>query len=261
MGRHSFHIVDESPWPFTAAIGALGLTSGFVMYFQKTQLGIETMTLGLILVLLTMYYWWKDVIRESTYLGKHSLVVQQGLKYGAILFIVSEVFLFFSIFWGFFHSSLAPTIELGSQWPPVGIKVLDAWSVPLLNTAILLTSGATATWAHHSLLCKNRKDTINGLVWTIGLGIIFTGLQGMEYWEAPFTITDSVYGTTFFVATGLHGIHVIIGTLFILACLVRYIKHEIWDRHHFGLTFSLYYWHMVDVVWLFLFFVIYAWGS
>ncbi len=261
MNRHSFHIVDTSPWPMTGAFGGLGLTVGLASIFHKIEGGLITFLLGLSLIIMTMIVWWKDVIRESTYLGIHTQAVQNGLFYVAILFITSELFLFASVFWAFFHSSLAPTIEIGCIWPPVGITPLDAWHVPLLNTVILVSSGVTATWAHHAVISGNKKESITGLLWTIVLGLIFTLLQIMEYWEAPFTITDSIYGSTFFMATGLHGLHVIVGTAFLAVCLYRLVENQLWSKHHFGLVFALWYWHFVDVVWLFLFVVIYSWGS
>ena len=244
-----------------AAIATLTLTTGSVMYFHSHNYGSWLVLSGLLLILFTMYVWWRDVTRESTYQGNHTLIVQQGLKYGMILFIVSEVCFFFSFFWTFFHSSLAPTVELGVIWPPQGIHPLDPWSVPLLNTAILVSSGATATWAHHAILSQRRKEAINALLLTIVLGVIFTSLQAMEYYEASFTIADSVYGSTFYVATGFHGLHVIIGTTFLIVCWLRLIRHHFTTSHHIGLEFALWYWHFVDVVWLFLFISIYWWGS
>lgn len=258
---HPYHIVDPSPWPILASIAALTITTGGVMYFHSYQYGLLFLTCGLILILFTMYVWWRDVTRESTYQGNHTLIVQQGLRYGMILFIVSEVCFFFSFFWTFFHSSLAPTVELGALWPPQGIQPLDPWSVPLLNTAILVSSGATATWAHHAILSQQRKEAITALLLTIILGLLFTSLQAIEYYEAPFTIADSVYGSTFYVTTGFHGLHVIIGTTFLIACWFRLIKHHFTTSHHAGLEFALWYWHFVDVVWLFLFISIYWWGS
>ena len=160
--------------------------------------------------------------------------MRQGLKYGMILFILSEVCLFFSFFWAFFHSSLAPAVEIGAVWPPRGVDPLNPFSVPLLNTAVLLSSGATVTWAHHAIISGKRREAIVGLALTVTLGIIFTALQGMEYYEAPFTISDSVYGSTFFVTTGAHGGHVLVGSSFLLVCLGRLIKHQFTRHHHLG---------------------------
>ena len=194
-------------------------------------------------------------------MGLHTKVVQRGLRIGMIWFIISEVCFFISFFWAFYHSALVPTIEVGSIWPPVGIQALNAFEVPLLNTAILLASGASVTWSHHAMISGDRKETILGLIITVVLGIAFTGLQGMEYYEAPFTIADSVYGSTFYVATGFHGLHVIIGTVFLLVSLIRIINHELTKHHHNGYEASIWYWHFVDCVWLFLYVSIYWWGG
>lgn len=258
---HNFHIIEPSPWPFVGSIGALGLTTGSVLYFHKYAMGELLMTLALVLILLVMFVWWRDVIRESTYLGLHTLAVQSGLRMGMLLFILSEVMFFVSFFWAFFHSALVPTIELGSVWPPVGITPLNAFEVPLLNTAILLSSGATVTWSHNAMISGNRQDTINGLILTIVLGVLFTALQAIEYFETSFSIADSVYGSTFFVATGFHGLHVIIGTLFLIVSLIRIINHHLTRHHHNGFEAAIWYWHFVDYVWLFLFTVVYWWGG
>nr|YP_009543766.1 cytochrome c oxidase subunit III [Glossobalanus marginatus]AXZ97166.1 cytochrome c oxidase subunit III [Glossobalanus marginatus] len=257
--QHPYHIVDQSPWPLTGALGALTCTIGLVVWFHfNCQLLIE---FGLIIVLLTMYQWWRDVARESTYQGCHTVPVNIGLREGMILFITSEVLFFFAFFWAFFHSSLAPTIELGSCWPPTGIDPINPFHVPLLNTAVLLASGVTVTWAHHSLLAANRTETIQALALTVALGLYFTALQLFEYNEAPFTIADAAYGSTFFVATGFHGLHVIIGSSFLTICLLRQIRFHFSANHHFGFEAAAWYWHFVDVVWLFLFISIYWWGS
>lgn len=196
-----------------------------------------------------------------TYLGDHTSQVQAGLNLGVILFIVSEVMAFLSVFWSFFHSSLAPTIEIGGSWPPVGIETLDAFAIPLLNTILLLSSGAFITWGHHALIKGNRGQAIFGTFITIILAILFTGLQAFEYMEAPFSFADSVYGTVFFASTGLHGLHVIVGTLFISVAFIRMINYHLTDSHHLGFEASILYWHFVDVVWIFLFIAVYYWGG
>jgi len=180
-----------------------------------------------------------------------------------VLFIVSEIFFFLSFFWAFFHSSLAPAIQIGSLWPPMGIKsiVFNAFDVPFLNTAILLTSGASITWAHYAIAAKERESSIHGFLATIILAIIFTILQLREYSEAQFSFGDGIYGSVFFIATGFHGIHVLIGTIFIIICFFRFLLNHFTKKHHDGFVFASWYWHFVDVVWLFLFFVIYLWGN
>ena len=216
---------------------------------------------GLLLRRMTMGVWWRDVVREGTMEGQHTTIVQLGLRMGMRLFIVSEVMFFFAFFWAFFWSALAPTPEIGSVWPPKGIEVLNAWEVPFLNTLILLTSGAAVTWAHHARIEGNRDETIMGLMVTVALAIAFTALQGFEYVNANFTISDSVYGSSFYMATGFHGFHVFIGTCFLSVCRYRIVANHMTKQHHFGREAAAWYWHFVDVVWRFLFVVVYAWGN
>nr|YP_010546377.1 cytochrome c oxidase subunit III [Nerita ocellata]UYI29893.1 cytochrome c oxidase subunit 3 [Nerita ocellata] len=258
MIRNPFHLVEFSPWPLTGSMGALFLTVGLAGWFHGYSL--STMILGLVLIVLTMLQWWRDVIREGTFQGFHTGKVAKGLRWGMILFIVSEVCFFFAFFWAYFHSSLAPSPELGSCWPPSGISPLNPFEVPLLNTAVLLASGVTVTWAHHALMEGDRVNGIQGLIATVILGVYFTILQGWEYYEAPFTIADGAYGSTFFVATGFHGLHVLIGSTFLLVCLVRVWMQHFSPSHHFGFEAAAWYWHFVDVVWLFLYLSIYWWG-
>nr|YP_008592445.1 cytochrome c oxidase subunit III [Eusthenes cupreus]AFY16811.1 cytochrome c oxidase subunit III [Eusthenes cupreus] len=257
--NHPYHLVDPSPWPLTGSIGAMTLMSGMVLWFHKNEMYL--MSLGWIILLLTVIQWWRDIVREATFQGKHTIKVTSGLKLGMILFIISEVFFFISFFWGFFHSSLAPTIEIGMMWPPKGITVFNPMEIPLLNTMILLCSGITVTWAHHSLMENNHTQTTTGLFMTVMLGVYFTILQAYEYIESSFNISDSIYGSSFFMMTGFHGIHVIVGTLFLAVCLMRHIKCHFSSNHHFGFEAAAWYWHFVDVVWLFLYVSIYWWGS
>nr|YP_009185858.1 cytochrome c oxidase subunit III [Liogluta microptera]ALO70659.1 cytochrome c oxidase subunit 3 [Liogluta microptera] len=257
--NHPFHLVDVSPWPLMGALSAMITMIGIIKWFHMFNNSL--FLLGTTITLLVMYQWWRDISREGTFQGLHTFSVTMGLRWGMILFITSEVFFFISFFWGFFHSSLAPTIELGMVWPPKGIETFNPMQIPLLNTLILLTSGLTVTWAHHSLMENNYNQTTQGLTLTVILGIYFSILQGYEYIEASFTISDSVYGSTFFMATGFHGIHVIIGTTFLLVCLIRHLNNHFSSIHHFGFEAAAWYWHFVDVVWLFLYISIYWWGS
>ncbi len=213
------------------------------------------------IILITMAQWWKDVSSEGAIQGLHSAIVELGLRYGIILFIVSEVLFFTSFFWAFFHRSLAPTIELGSVWPPLGVRPFNPLEVPLLNTIILLSSGIRVTWAHHALMSGRHARAFKGLLITVILGLYFTALQALEYYEASFSLADGAFGSTFFVATGFHGLHVIVGTLFLLVCLLRIKRGHFSPSHHFGFEAAAWYWHFVDVVWLFLYMVIYWWGS
>nr|QLY89668.1 cytochrome c oxidase subunit III [Hydraena riparia] len=257
--NHPYHLVDYSPWPilgaFSAMITMIGLIKWFHMYNNNLFM------LGTLITMMIMYQWWRDITREGTFQGLHTFNVVMGLRWGMILFITSEVFFFVSFFWSFFHSSLSPTIELGMIWPPKGIATFNPMQIPLLNTLILLTSGLTVTWAHHSLMENNYTQTKHSLMLTVFLGMYFTMFQAYEYIEAPFTMADAIYGSTFFMATGFHGIHVIIGSTFLLVCLMRHIYNHFSSIHHFGFEAAAWYWHFVDVVWLFLYISIYWWGS
>ena len=253
-----FHLVEIRPWPFTGSVGALLLTAGTAGWFHRH--GRYVITLGLIIVVITMVQWWRDVVREARLQGYHTQKTARGLRIGIVLFIVSEVCFFFAFFWAFFHRRLAPAVELGNTWPPAGINPLSPWRVPLLNTVVLLSSGVTVTWAHHALLAGKQKETTLRLLLTVTLGAYFTILQGIEYLESRFSIRDRVYGTTFFVATGFHGLHVLIGSTFLLICLLRHVNMHFTENHHLGFEAAAWYWHFVDVVWLFLFVSIYWWG-
>nr|AXS65575.1 cytochrome c oxidase subunit 3 [Cleroidea sp. 4 KM-2017] len=257
--NHPFHLVDYSPWPLLGALSAMTTMMGLIKWFHMYDNSL--LFLGLLVVTMVMYQWWRDIVREGTFQGLHTLMVANGLRWGMILFITSEVFFFVSFFWGFFHNSLTPAIEIGMLWPPKGITPFNPIQIPLLNTLILLTSGLTVTWAHHSLMENNKKQATQGLLLTVILGVYFSILQGYEYIEAPFSIADAVYGSSFFMATGFHGLHVLIGTTFLLVCLIRHINNHYSMSHHFGFEAAAWYWHFVDVVWLFLYISIYWWGS
>lgn len=257
---HKYHIVDVSPWPIAGAFSGFFLTIGLVFYMHKYDFGLLILIIGVISLLLTMYLWWRDIIRESTFLGKHTLSVQLGLKIGVILFIISEILFFISFFWAYFHSSIAPTLELGCIWPPIGIDIFNPYKIPLLNTSILILSGITVTYTHHCLIVGYFNQSKNGLLITIILALIFTLLQLLEYLESPFNISDSSYGSSFFIATGFHGFHVIIGTIFLIVCFLRKKNYQYTRQRHIGFEFAAWYWHFVDVIWLFLYLSIYLWG-
>jgi cytochrome c oxidase subunit 3 len=280
--NHDYHIIDPSPWPLLSSIAAFIMMFGAVCYMRWLN-GAEFMlfgvdmaatlkfwgfAIGLIITLYSMGAWWADTIKEGNE-GHHTRVVSLHLRYGMIMFIASEVMFFVAWFWVFFDASLfaneaiqASRVEFtGGQWPPKGIEVLDPWHLPLYNTIILLLSGTTLTWAHHALLHDDRKGMIQGLVVTVLLGMLFSYVQVYEYMHAPFGFRDSIYGATFFMATGFHGFHVFVGTVFLLVCLLRAIGGGFTAKQHFGFEAAAWYWHFVDVVWLFLFFSIYVWGS
>jgi cytochrome c oxidase subunit 3 len=259
--KHPFHLVDPSPWPLLGATSAFICTTGGTIYIHNFSGGGFSFLIGLLLLVLTMTVWWRDIIREGTFEGQHSSIVQLGLRFGIILFIVSEIIFFFAFFWAFFWASLAPVPEIGSVWPPKGIEILKAFEVPFLNTAVLLLSGFSVTWAHHAIVVGSKKESISALAVTILLATFFTCLQGLEYYSANFTMSDGIYGSTFFLATGFHGFHVFIGTCFLIVCFFRILAYHFTKQHHFGFEAAAWYWHFVDVVWLFLFVSIYWWGN
>jgi len=267
--HHDYHLVNPSPWPAIGASSVFLLALGAIGYMH----GMSVLWLipGFLGVAYTMAAWWTDVVRESY--TDHTPVVQLHLRYGMILFIASEVMFFVAWFWAFFDASLftgeaiqaSRLLETGGVWPPKGIEVLDPWHLPLVNTLILLTSGTTVTWAHHALLNNDREGLKWGLVATVALGVLFTSIQGYEYAHAAFAFNrdngGNIYGSTFFMATGFHGFHVIIGTIFLTVCLFRAMAGHFTPKQHFGFEAAAWYWHFVDVVWLFLFSCIYVWAS
>ncbi len=277
--NHDYHIIDPSPWPVLGSLGALVTALGGIGYMrwlaggEFSLLGINLTTpwlffIGLLIVLYTMFGWWSDTVKEA-HEGHHTRVVSLHLRYGMIMFIASEVMFFVAWFWAFFDASLFPNEAhqvlraefTGGQWPPKGIEVLDPLHLPLYNTIILLLSGTTVTWAHHALLHNDRKGLVWGLTITVILGVLFSCVQAYEYAHAPFAFKDSIYGATFFMATGFHGFHVLVGTIFLLVCLIRAMAGDFTPKQHFGFEAAAWYWHFVDVVWLFLFFCIYVWAS
>jgi cytochrome c oxidase subunit III len=268
--NHDYHLVNPSPWPFVGAMAAFVLAVGAIMWMHgKTS---AVMAIGFALVLYTMFMWWRDIVKES-HAGDHTPVVQLHLRYGMLMFIASEVMFFVAWFWAFFDASLfsgeaiqsARVAATGGVWPPKETEIFDPWHLPLLNTIILLTSGTTVTWAHHALLHNDRKGLIQGLLLTIALGAVFTVVQAYEYAHAAFAFSrdngGNIYGSTFFMATGFHGFHVLIGTIFLIVCLFRALKGHFTPEKHFGFEAAAWYWHFVDVVWLFLFAAIYIWGG
>ena len=260
--QHEYHLVEPSIWPLVGAIAAFAFFGGFVMWLHENRYGPIIMGLGMAGILFTMFEWWTGTIREA-HQGDHTPVVQLHLRYGMILFIASEVMFFLAWFWAFFDSALFPSAvdSVGGVWPPKDMAVMDPWGLPLLNTFILLCSGTTVTWAHHSLIHGDRRGLKLGLLLTILLGLSFTACQAWEYIHAPFGFKSGIYGSTFFMATGFHGFHVIVGTIFLIVCLIRATGGDFTPRQHFGFEAAAWYWHFVDVVWLFLFTSIYVWGG
>jgi len=278
--KHDYHLVNPSPWPVVGSLSAFVMMLGAVVwmkglaednfFFGEGQPWL--FFAGFLGILYVMFGWWGDVIKESR-AGDHTPVVDIGLRYGMILFIVSEIMFFVAWFWIFFEGALFHELRAGGSWdavaigtsfagweswPPPGIETFDPWHLPLINTLILLLSGTTVTWAHHALQHGDRKGAIQGLILTVLLGMSFTGVQIYEYSHAHFSIDGNLYGATFFMATGFHGAHVIIGTIFLAVCLIRLLTGGMTPEKHFGLEAAAWYWHFVDVVWLFLFAFVYV---
>ena len=280
--RHDYHLLNPSPWPLVGSIGGLVLAIGFVVW-KKGLFGLDAgnlwvMAAGFAIVGYSMLGWWRDVIKESRN-GEHTPVVQIGLRYGMILFIASEILFFAAFFWMFFEMALFSDIRTTSAieevrtawetWPPAGVETLDPFHLPLVNTLILLLSGTTVTWAHHALQVGNRKAVRTGLILTVLLGVLFTAVQVYEYYEIVHenlffndeAAASKLYGSIFFMATGFHGFHVAVGTIFLLVCLIRVMAGQFTPTKHFGFEAAAWYWHFVDVVWLFLFLFVYVWGG
>jgi cytochrome c oxidase subunit 3 len=268
--NHDYHLVDPSPWPIIGGASAFVFAIGAIIWFHDIGgLGPWVLVVGAAMVLYTMAGWWRDVIDEAENRKLYTPVVQLHLRYGMLLFIASEVMFFAAWFWAFFDVSLFPGEAVqesraaltGGVWPPKDIATFDPWHLPLVNTLILLTSGTTVTWAHHALQHNDRKGLVWGLVCTIVLGLLFTSVQAYEYAHAGFGFAGHIYGSTFFMATGFHGFHVIVGTIFLTVCLFRALAGHFKPEQHFGFEAAAWYWHFVDVVWLFLFVNIYVWAA
>ena len=258
---HPYHLVSPSPWPIACSFALLALATSGALSIHGYNKGDILFFIAIISVTYSMILWFRDVISEGTFLGNHTLAVQRGITIGFALFIISEIFFFVAIFWAFLHSAVSPDIEVGAQWPPAGIQTINPFELPLLNTILLLSSGVTVTYAHHSLIKGNRAETLYGLIYTVILALIFTTLQGVEYAVSSFTISDGVFGSCFYFGTGFHGLHVIIGTVFIFIGFCRTFVYHFTINHHVGLESAILYWHFVDIVWLFLYLLIYYWGS
>ncbi len=261
-----YHLVSPSPWPMVGSFAAGLLAVGALLFMHKAkvgelEIGATGLMLGLGAVLAVMFVWWRDIIRESIIEKAHSPLVKIGLRYGMALFIASEVMFFSAFFWAYFDSALYPREVIGGVWPPKDIHTFNPFDMPFMMTLVLLLSGTTVTWAHHAILEGKQKDAVRALGITVALGLSFSCLQALEYHHAEFTIKSGIFGSTFYMATGFHGLHVIIGTIFLAVCWYRAAKGHFTPQSHFGLEAAAWYWHFVDVVWLFLFISVYWYGS
>ncbi|NBC31248.1 MAG: cytochrome c oxidase subunit 3 [Alphaproteobacteria bacterium] len=264
---HPYHILSPSPWPILGAFAGGLLAVGAVMFMHYETVWL--LVVGFLAVLAVMVFWWLDIVRESVKEKAHSHVTKIGLRYGMMLFIASEVMFFAAFFWAFFDASLFPNAPemvarqeyTGGVWPPAGIQVFDPFHLPFMMTLVLLLSGCTVTWAHHELIDGRNEQAAQALGLTVLLGVFFSGLQIYEYTHAAFGFREGIYPSTFYMATGFHGFHVIIGTIFLAVCWLRTVKGHFTPRSHFGFEAAAWYWHFVDVVWLFLFVAVYWWGA
>lgn len=259
--QHANHIVDPSPWPIMTSVAILQQLTGLVLYFHFFQLGTVFSFLFVVSLPICLYGWFMDVITEGTVEGNHTRAVQQNINLGMLLFIASEVMFFFAFFFAFFHYSLSPSIWIGAIWPPYGVEIVDTFGLPLLNTFILLSSGISVTLSHKSLVISDLEYTTLGLIFTVVYGLVFTWAQLYEYNYTGFSINDSVFGSIFFLCTGFHGFHVLIGSTFLIICLIRNLFSHFTSNHHIGFLCAAYYWHFVDVVWLFLWVYLYWWSG
>jgi cytochrome c oxidase subunit 3 len=263
---HPYHIVRPSIWPLLSSFAGGLLAIGAVLYMHDATLfgskvGLKGVAIGFIAVLLCMFFWWKDIIFETVGEKVHNKITEIGLRYGMITFIASEVMFFVAFFWAFFNGAFYPTEAIGFIWPPANIEILDPFDIPLLMTLILLLSGSTVTWAHHAILHNNQKDAVTALGLSVFLGTMFLGFQVYEYGHLTFGFKDGIYPSTFYMATGFHGFHVFVGTIFLAVCWIRAMLGHFTKDNHFGFEAAAWYWHFVDVVWLFLFVAVYVWGN
>jgi cytochrome c oxidase subunit 3 len=268
---HPYHMVRPSIWPLVSAFAAGLFAVLMVLYFPGYKAALEKdpfvapfpwgPLLGLASIMLCMFFWWKDVVYESVVEKAHTKIAQIGLRMGMALFIASEVMFFFAFFWAYFSSAFFPVEAIGYRWPPANIETVPAFGLPFLMTMILLLSGCTVTWAHHAILEGKQKEATQALGISVGLGFVFLLFQIYEYGHVHFGFTDGIYASTFFMATGFHGFHVFVGTVFLAVCWIRMAKGHFTKEKHFGFEAAAWYWHFVDVVWLFLFVAVYWWGA
>lgn len=288
MNKHEFHLVENSTWPYVISLNLFSFTVSLVLIVQQYSKGLILMYLSLMTFVMIIYYWWYNIITEAGYMGYHNQAIIRALLLGIVLFIVSEIFLFIGLFWAYIHSALNCTPALGELWPPLGIGNLSPLELPLLNTLLLLSAGFSVTWAHHAYITSNpgshdkavreylnpgskptqtyRSKTIGlipghiGFIIGITLAFVFTFFQYVEYKNCSFDISDSAFGSCFYLATSLHGIHVIIGALFLGSAFIRMNLYHFTKTQHVNFICSLWYFHFTDAVWLFLYIVFYVWG-
>lgn len=258
--KHPFHIVEQRPWPIISSINVFNIIYLSLTYWKITNIiNIIFINISIIILLSTAILWWRDIIRERSYQGNHTYKVYSGIKISIVSFISTEIIFFFSLFWSLFYFRLSPEIEIRNSWPPIFISPVNPFHIPLINRIILITSGSFVTWSHFCIINRRYSNSIKSLLATITLGWIFRVLQIYEYFNTQFSLNDNVYGSVFYILTGFHGFHVIVGTLFLIINFIRLWKREINTNHHFSLEAAAWYWHFVDVVWIYLYLFLYWW--
>lgn len=258
--QYPYHIVTPSPWPLIVSLSLLSLAISLGLTIHGYIGNINIVYLALLVLLISSLLWFRDIISEATYLGNHLIAVRKGINIGFLLFVLSEVLIFISLFWAYFHSAISPDISLGAIWPPISIEAIQPTELPLLNTIILLSSGATVTYSHYSLISGNRNKALNGLAITFWLIVIFVSCQYIEYTNAIFTITDGIYGSVFYAGTGLHFLHIIILAVILAINYWRLRNYHLTSGHHVGYETTVVYCRVLDVIWLFLYIIFYWWG-
>nr|YP_008578707.1 cytochrome c oxidase subunit 3 [Candida bohioensis]AGW07353.1 cytochrome c oxidase subunit 3 [Candida bohioensis] len=258
---HPFHLVGPSPWPMYTSFSLMDLALSLGLTSHGYMSSLLPMFLSTLCMLYSMTLWFKDIMAESTYLGDHTMAVKRGINQGFLLFVVSEILIFASLFWAYLASAMNPTMDLGMTWPPVGMPAISPAELPLTNTIVLLASGVTVTYAHHALINGNRTNTLYGFIYTTLLMALFVFFQYLEYKYAGFTMTDGVYGSTFYSLTGLHGLHMIMLTIMLIMCTYRVYNYDFTSTSHVGAETTMLYLHVLDVMWLFMYMMVYWWGS
>ena len=258
---HLFHLVNRSPWPIITATGGWFFTTGLAFTLHRVENGTTILTFSILILIIAAFFWFNEIIEEATFLGYHTKVVRYGIKLGFWLFLVSEMMLFFGFFWALFHSAMVPAEEIGVMWPPYGLKPIYSFGYPLFNTLLLISSGVAVTWAHKGMSLSSYKESLDGLFITLLLGAFFVFLQVKEYYHASFNINDGIYSSTFFMLTGLHGCHVIIGVVLLFVCFLRILSNHFLNNHYAGYVFAIWYWHFVDIVWIVVFLTVYVWAT
>jgi cytochrome c oxidase subunit 3 len=271
---HPFHLVNPSVWPLMGALAGGIFATGMILFMHEAKIGnfevgIFGPILGVLAILSVMFFWWKDIVFESIVEKAHTEVAAIGFRYGMLLFIASEVMFFVAFFWAFFDASLysneaiqfARVEYTQGQWPPPQFHFVEAFGLPFMMTMVLLLSGTTVTWAHHAILEGKQAEMAKALGVTVLLGIIFLAFQAYEYHHSAFAFKDGVYASVFYMATGFHGFHVMVGTIFLAVCWLRAHQGHFTKERHFGFEAAAWYWHFVDIVWLFLFVAVYWWGN